>query len=320
MLSSCAWAAGRILEPGPRSTQWLKGFEEQARIFSNDFIERFKLPDAQGVLFHENNIPQGINIGKPLIYEDLLSLSKNIAEKLGLLCAFEKEISIRIKSTKISVKKEYALEDLNFLNSFYLEDIKNVSQQITRGNCGKALKVFLTPEENLDKKARTNIQRSPDLLFETLSPDNFPTGAWPNKGGHPLVLSQQLAVNKIMQSLNKNSGIISVNGPPGTGKTTLLRDLVASIVVERAKCLMHYTSASQGFESVCRWDAGQYTRSVALWKKELRGFEIVLASSNNGAVENVTMEIPAKNAVDPSCLNKSDYFRELATSFLGQPA
>ena len=50
------------------------------------------------------------------------------------------------------------------------------------------------------------------------------------------------------------------------------------------------------------------------------GFEIVVASNNNGAVENVTLEVPVKDAVDPSWLELTDYFPEFATRLINQPA
>ena len=42
-----------------------------------------------------------------------------------------------------------------------------------------------------------------------------------------LVISQQFAVNTIIR--DKGTAMFAVNGPPGTGKTTLLRDLIAAV-------------------------------------------------------------------------------------------
>jgi MoxR-like ATPase len=57
--------------------------------------------------------------------------------------------------------------------------------------------------------------------------DRMPDGRWPAE--HALTLMQQVAVNQAMDSLT-SGGIFSINGPPGTGKTTLLMDVVAALV------------------------------------------------------------------------------------------
>ena len=116
------------------------------------------------------------------------------------------------------------------------------------------------------------------------------------------------------------AGLFAVNGPPGTGKTTLLRDLIAAVVVERATRLAQMKSPEDAFGTVHVWKVGRYTRHVAEWKEHLQGFGIVVASNNNGAVENVTLEIPGIEAVDRTWLHATDYFPEFAERLLRKPA
>jgi stage III sporulation protein SpoIIIAA len=60
-----------------------------------------------------------------------------------------------------------------------------------------------------------------------------------------LVISQQFAVNTIIR--DQGTAMFAVNGPPGTGKTTLLRDLIAAIVVSRATELAKLKSPRDAF-------------------------------------------------------------------------
>lgn len=50
-----------------------------------------------------------------------------------------------------------------------------------------------------------------------------------------MVLAQQAVVAQIGHALSDKCGVIGVNGPPKTGKTTLLCDVIANVVTDRAK-------------------------------------------------------------------------------------
>lgn len=80
-----------------------------------------------------------------------------------------------------------------------------------------------------------DLSLQPEILKECLVLENYPDGCWPSP--HTASLMQQFAVNTVSKELSgeKQEGIFSVNGPPGTGKTTLLRDIIAAILVKRAK-------------------------------------------------------------------------------------
>ena len=66
-----------------------------------------------------------------------------------------------------------------------------------------------------------------------VAPSLIPQARWPSQGGHPLVLLQQAAVNAARVELVDAPGIIGINGPPGTGKTTLLEiSLLVAFLIE----------------------------------------------------------------------------------------
>jgi AAA domain len=144
---------------------------------------------------------------------------------------------------------------------------------------------------------RKNLREDKQALSKTLEPRCFPRGGWPAPGRHPLVLLQQSAVNVVATELKAN-GIAAVNGPPGTGKTTLLRDVVAHVVTDRAKQMVDYADPEKAFapsgEKIKR---GQAFIHLYRLENKLRGFEMVVASSNNKAVENVSAELPGVQAI-----------------------
>ncbi len=318
ILSTCAWAIGRTFNPGPKSAQWLEGFDLKANKLAEEFAERLaiSLDDACG----QELKGKGFHLGRPIEYFDIFRETKRIAQDLGVP-ELSENLEIRIKASVVASGEDHSTDDSDFLNSFFVKDLGKIASEIRNKNhLGKGLSTFLTSKEALDVSKRIDVQTSHNTLFQQLSPELFPLGKWASKRHHPLVFSQQFAVNSMVQDLMGASGMFAVNGPPGTGKTTLLRDLIAAIIVKRATHIAKLVRPEHAFSGKKRWKTGDFNRVISIWKDEFKGFEIVIASNNNGAVENVTLEIPGQDAIDPTWLEHTDYFPDFASRIMGQPA
>ena len=84
---------------------------------------------------------------------------------------------------------------------------------------------------------------SREALEPLLEPGLIPRSAWPS--GYRLRLSQQVALTAILDPTADR--LSAVNGPPGTGKTTLLRDLYANLVTRRAAVMSTFPTPSSAF-------------------------------------------------------------------------
>lgn len=183
------------------------------------------------------------------------------------------------------------------MGSFFLGDLARVKALVTGKSVPGGLARYLglqRPDTYLD------LLCDDAALDVAVAPGVTPAARWPAMGGHPLVTLQQAAVN-LATAPNDATKLLPVNGPPGTGKTTILRDLVASVVVQRARRMMEFDDPSSAFVHA---DKAKLDGAFAhLYKIDdrLKGFEIVVASSNNKAVENVSKELPLLTAIDEKC-------------------
>lgn len=323
IISTCPWAVARTLTPGPEDPGWLSGFEKLAAEIAKSFpitqpsIHPDPELEIEGYLSSEDASEHELWV---MSAGDVHREASRIVVALGAH-AFVKEMVIRVKSYRVSRRREQLLDDVDYLNSFFVNDLERVGAAVTEGDIGKGLSDLLGDRSAALISRRVDVRENPAVTFQMLSPARYPQGRWPSRGKSPLFLSQQLTVNHIAEKLGPGVGLSSVNGPPGTGKTTLIRELIAFVVVERAKrlaALKHYDHAFTGKGAT--WTENGYTRSVSFWHESLTDFEIVIASNNNGAVENIALEIPGINAVDPSYAAEDIYFASFAERLLDAPA
>lgn len=199
-------------------------------------------------------------------------------------------------------------ENVIFEN-FYIEDLYRLEKGVNESKNNRTKYAPLLQREAFRRylfgtdKERIDVRnlkegKGKDFILTVLHPNSFPSGAWPST--YPLVFSQQVAVNTIWRDLRDREGLFSINGPPGTGKTTLLRDLVAGIVTERARRLVEFIESGRNIFT----DYSYGNRKCYKLVEELSGFSIVVASSNNSAVENVSLEWPLKKAVTQEILEE----------------
>jgi len=218
------------------------------------------------------------------------------------------------KKGKSSSATAVVADDL--LNSFFIQELRHLSSVWQQQNYGPGFAEYINAISQPERH-RTDI-RSPvglDMAFQKLLPTQVPKGAWPSE--YPLAFSQQLAVNEIWHRTADQAGIFAVNGPPGTGKTTLLRDVVAAVVTSRAEKLIGLTN--DVFADKHKIKLGDSWIPHYHLHAAIKGTAIVVASANNGAVENISLELPGEKAVPDSVLKQSDYFADLVSELIGKP-
>ncbi|MCI7770054.1 MAG: AAA domain-containing protein [Eubacterium sp.] len=204
----------------------------------------------------------------------------------------------------------------NLGKSFFLNDIIHLEDLIRDENFGdkssyekKVIAYILAGHEkskDMQNLKRTIIspteskEKIKSFFDNILNVSKAPMGKWPAK--FMPALMQQVAVNIAIQQ-NDDAPIFSVNGPPGTGKTTLLKEIVASNIVDRAKLLVENgTNPDSLFEkhTFTKGPLEAYGNSYykfapsyfSIKNDAINNYSMLVTSCNNAAVENITIDLP----------------------------
>ncbi|WP_418180619.1 AAA domain-containing protein [Aliarcobacter lanthieri] len=258
-----------------------KEFEMQQNIFIYNFLKSDEILENK---IYTSNL---------CIKNGFVEVQKYLLEKFNFareLLYKEENNSIFYSKYKFDLLDSIENEDLI---SYYLDALLEKNSKITELYIkGKSNRIDVN---NIESRIKLN---SLEYFKET-------KGKWAKE--NPLYYAQQMAVNLFMSKYNKPNNLFSVNGPPGTGKTTLLKDVIANIHIKKIDNIIELNC-----EVFNEYNFNEHISS---------NYEIIVTSNNNFAVENLSLELPKINEFNfeflgykenPFLLSKySDLFYEI---------
>lgn len=191
------------------------------------------------------------------------------------------------KAEEIQLVKAETMPINDLKSSFFLDDLQLVLQHIdTLKDNDKVLTYINSLNQNIE---HYDLLKDTDQMRKWYNPKILPFGRWPSRFN--LSFMQQIAVNIAKEN---PKDIFSVNGPPGTGKTTLLKDIIANNIVERAAKFCESNHINDIFKKVVGRDGTSFYYTIP---SDIAVYGMLVLSSNNKAVENITLELPNISSV-----------------------
>ena len=250
----------------------LDGWDEVVKAIENSF----NLPEEKVSLdkaAHEINVYLQENILKPM------GVTMFRAGDIYGYCGFTAE--------EIQLVKAETMPINDLKSSFFLDDLQLVLHHIDRlKDNDKVLSYINSLNQDIE---HYDLLKDTDQMRKWYNPKVLPYGRWPSKFN--LSFMQQIAVNIAKEN---PKDIFSVNGPPGTGKTTLLKDIIANNIVERAAKFCESNHVNDIFKKVVGRDGTSFYYTIP---SDIAVYGMLVLSSNNKAVENITLELPNISSV-----------------------
>lgn len=191
------------------------------------------------------------------------------------------------KAEEIQLVKAETMPINDLKSSFFLDDLQLVLQHIdTLKDNDKVLSYINSLNQDIE---HYNLLKDTAQMRKWYNPKVLPYGRWPSKFN--LSFMQQIAVNIAKEN---PKDIFSVNGPPGTGKTTLLKDIIANNIVGRAAKFCESNHVNDIFKKVVGRDGTSFYYTIP---SDIAVYGMLVLSSNNKAVENITLELPNISSV-----------------------
>lgn len=205
---------------------------------------------------------------------------------------------------------DYYSEDIKMLKNLVERDRNNSTNIVNKDIISYINAPFDENKEweRVDLVKVENVDEFELRLHEVLNIKNAPIGKWPSR--YTPAYMQQIAINFAIghgttDLFNKNGTIFSVNGPPGTGKTTLLKEIVVNNIVEKAKRLATYQIPDEAFVKHNFLKGNKkyksYSKYVLHWYSliddSINDYSILVTSCNNAAVENISKELPLESGI-----------------------
>jgi hypothetical protein len=308
-VSECAWALGRAVADGGDPAAWLTASPPGTAASGIDAGTRQSGPRQDGLDDLDSGPP-----GRPLTGAGLRRFTAALAEHLGVATLLA-PAGLRVRSYQVpaGATGEDGDPAARVLSSWFAGDLARVAGALSAnadgpadagdaseasdagdadgpggaGGAGPALADFLAGSEDIDSGLRVDVRDEPLVVRDGCAPERIPPGRWVTDAGHALVRSQQFAVNEIMTRLGPGPGLFAVHAPPATGTTAMFSDLIAAIVVERARRLAELGAPRDAFADSHTWRVGPATHTVTAPAPTLTGFEILLASPDDSAIGGI---------------------------------